>query len=190
MRHSSLGGAWEFLVSGIVRGRDERGRLILDRTGPFMPPITIPDPEIVVSNDFREQLSQALPELEFREVIKGKIVEVFWEEWDRNDLPAEAPIDGEPDAYIMLGQASPRAAEGLGRLWEVVLHEGARSRTEPALPFPHFSLVLDTATWDGSDVFLTTPHLLPMIVVTERARIAMTGLAHEWVSFKPVKTNW
>ena len=88
------------LVNGYVKNdlnRRANEILKLDRTGPFMPPITFPanSPVVVVSHRFREELTAStLGPLKFRPVAKDHIVELHWERWDRNAASAAIPRRG------------------------------------------------------------------------------------------------
>lgn len=78
----------------------EGGFLCLERTGPFIPPITLPGiGDIVVTSAVRESLdASGLSGFEFRRVHKTLTVELHWEDWDFNaDEPQQFPGTGEPE---------------------------------------------------------------------------------------------
>ncbi len=60
------------------------GLLALERTGPFVPPITIPGlGDVVLTSSARELLeSSGLTGFSFRPVKKVLTVELHWENWD------------------------------------------------------------------------------------------------------------
>jgi hypothetical protein len=93
------------------------GRLALERTGPYIPPITLPGiGDIVVTSNARALLeSSGLSGLSFLCVEKVLIVELHWEAWDLSAAePAQFPESGEPEDYIL---GNPTAKERL-RQWE------------------------------------------------------------------------
>src|ERR1700743_1057940 len=79
------------------------GRLALERTGPYIPPITLPGFSVVITDAARTlMVSSGLTGFTFLPVEKKLIVELHWEIWDLNDdEPAEYPASGEPEGYIL-----------------------------------------------------------------------------------------
>ena len=60
------------------------GLIQLERTGPFVPPITQPGLEIVVTDAFKARLeASGLTGFGFQPVLKRDIVQLEWERWDR-----------------------------------------------------------------------------------------------------------
>src|SRR5215469_4892002 len=81
----------------------EGGLLSLERTGPFIPPITLPGiGEIVLTSAARKSLeSSGLTGFDFRPVRKVLTVELHWENWNLNaEEPEQFPESGEPEDYI------------------------------------------------------------------------------------------
>src|SRR5687768_12425214 len=71
----------------------------LQRTGPFVPPISFPGLGCVVVTDAmrRELESSGLTGFSFIPAIKSVIVPIAWHEWDLlSDEPSFYPEDGEP----------------------------------------------------------------------------------------------
>jgi hypothetical protein len=115
----------DILLSGMTthQPRTQDGLLQLERTGPFVPPITLPgceDP--VVTDAFRARLEHSpLAGLGFRPVRKARIVRLEWERWDQaSSDPAHYPAGGEPEAYIPGRPHDSGLAAQIGQLWEVV----------------------------------------------------------------------
>ena len=128
-RAAALGRLWRHLGPRHVASPRLDGLMQLERTGPFIPPITLPGiGDVVVTDGFRAALERAgFAGLSFAPVIKARIVEYHWELWDRTATsPVELPESGEPEAYILARPHSPVVAEQFGPLWEVTLPEGAR----------------------------------------------------------------
>ena len=91
----------DILVHGMADAQERAadGALELERTGPFVPPITFPGiPAVVVSDPFRRQLEPSgLTGFTFRAVHKTRIVRLEWHSWDQQALePLEFPESGEP----------------------------------------------------------------------------------------------
>lgn len=132
------------------------GLLGLERTGPYIPPITFPGiGEIVLTSPARELLeSSGLTGFGFQPVIKVLTVELGWEKWDLNaEEPAFYPDSGEPEDYILEQFNNQAAADALGELWELVVPDTAMIlRSKQPLAVDE-SLSLKLSTWDGSDIF-------------------------------------
>ncbi len=132
------------LIAGFVQADRIAGQLVLDRTGPFIPPITFPTygQAVVVSSEFKASLASAFPYLSFRVVEKGRIVDLPWHDWDRQlPEPPYYPPGGEPENYLE-GPPSVSAANELGTLWEVELPVGIDAKY-------HSTLAIQSRSFEG-----------------------------------------
>jgi len=189
------------LIHGFAGPREEQdGILELERTGPFIPPITLPWPanqNLIVTDDFRKQLETAeeLGRLHFRRVIKKRIVELPWHQWDlRADDPEEYPESGEPDDYLLDRSHSPAIAATIGELWQVILNDGGEIDTDVQRTPWDYDVRVHIDTWNGDPIFWgkhpeADPDLGRWIIVTDRAKRWLEEKAGEWVRFQelPVK---
>jgi len=118
------------------------GKLQLERTGPEIFPITFPGPGlVVVTDDCRRAFGRSgLGGVQFRAVVKARIVELDWGAWDvaEEDAP-ETPDSGEPEGYLLDRPHSPEAAATMPNLWELVLTE------DPAADLRHLPATLIVA---------------------------------------------
>jgi len=131
------------------------GRLCLERTGPYIPPITLPGSgDIVLTSKARGDLeSSGLSGFTFLPVEKTLIVELHWEEWPLNaEEPPEFPETGEPEDYILARPHNPPAAMALGDLWEVVVPPTVTILRSRPIVTSHEELLLDLSTWNGADL--------------------------------------
>ena len=167
----------DILVSGMAeRGPD--GLLELERTGPFVPPLSllvaVPDVVIVITATFKTQLEASnLSGLAFQPVIKRRIVHSGWETWDRTAKePLEYPQTGEPEDYILQQSHDPKVAAQIGELWELALGEHAVLE-------PYMGL----RDWDGTDWFRVSG--IGGVYVSERAKTWLEQMVPDWVSFRP-----
>jgi hypothetical protein len=132
------------------------GLLSLERAGPFLPPITFPgSQEIVLSDSGRAVFEQSnLTGFTFQAVHKSRIVDLAWHEWDlTSDEPAAYPESGEPEDYILQRDPSSAAADELGKVWELVVPITARVGRPRRIVQSSRELYIETATWNGADVF-------------------------------------
>lgn len=183
------------LING-MGGRLSRSddRIQLERTGPFMPPVTFPrDPALVVTDAFRKRLAKSgLAKPEFVKVIKARIVDLQWQRWDlKAEDPPAVPETGEPEDYILGRPHSQKLAEEMGDVWEVVLRDGAIVDTEIERGPADYDVRVHVETWNGDDLFWgRLPNARPRsnrwVVVTERGKQWLEENAGEWVRFKPL----
>lgn len=161
------------------------GSIQLERTGPFVPSITMPGlGDVVITAEFKEEL-EALPistGLDFKPVSKARIVEYRWESWDLNrEEPVEYPEEGEPEDYILSRPHSPEMARQLGDLWEVVLPEGAEVEgVRIGRGVSEFRV--DSSSWQGLPLFRAKGKR--HVMATEDAKTWLEERAKEWLSFQ------
>lgn len=148
------------------------GLLQLERTGPFVPPITFPGiSDVVVTDDFKTNLENSeLIGISFRPVIKARIVRLDWQDWSRTqEQPPEYPTSGEPEDYILGNAHDADLAERIGALWEICVH-----------------FLANPAQVD-SDWFRLTPD--GYNYVSEVAKTLLERRVPEWVQFLPIDLN-
>ena len=166
------------------------GRLALERTGPYIPPITLPGiGDVVVTSHARQQLeSSGLTGFTFRPVEKVLTVELRWEKWDLTaDEPPRFPDSGEPEDYILGQPSSPAIAAALGELWEVLVPETATILRPQGIVNSYEELRLDLSTWNGADLFRSSGYLA--ILFTERAREWFSNNWGKYVEFDEFPTK-
>ncbi len=184
------GGYGDILQHGMSTHLPRReGKISLERTGPYIPPITFPS-SIVPTSDARRLLeSSGLTGFSFRPVEKAHIVELRWEQWDLNlDWPPKLPDSGEPEDYILAEPHSQSASDALGELWEVAVSATGKMISPPSInldsyvrPYPGFSY--DSSAWNGADLF--TGEGSRWILCSERARDWFSKVWSEFVMFDP-----
>lgn len=112
------------LMHGMAAHMPRAGdKLRLERTGPFIPPISFPGiGDIVVTDRVRKALEAAeFVGIAFRPVVKARIVRLDWQRWNQtNDEPQFYPRTGEPEDYILGKRHSAELSRSLGRLWELL----------------------------------------------------------------------
>ncbi|HUG69810.1 MAG TPA: hypothetical protein VMM76_18805 [Pirellulaceae bacterium] len=117
-------------LAGQFDGRFRSGeRLRLVRSGPFMPPVTFPHFEMLVSDKMKSAMeASGFLGVSFREVSKTHIPQIDWHEWDlQAENPRYYPKSGEPEDYLFEAEHSDEAARDLGTIWEVVMLEDSKS---------------------------------------------------------------
>lgn len=170
-------------------GRTSAGTIQLERTGPYVPPISFPGiGDIVVTDEFRTRLKDSgLRGFTFAPVKLARIVKYNWHLWNPSaDEPQEYPKGGEPESYILARRHSPLLAAQIGPLWELVPKRGVR----------HVWVKSAKESWK-SDIFLESGSLRGLDFfranntgynyVSKRAKDWLEANAKEHVSFIPGK---
>jgi hypothetical protein len=164
--------------------------LSLERTGPYMPPITFPGIGDVVLNAAGRKLLEAsgLTGFTFQPVNKTRIVDLPWHHWDlMADRPREYPESGEPEDYILERPSSARAAEEMGDIWELVVPVGAKIGRPREMVKSFRELYVERGSWNGADVFRGDGYGGPL--VTGRAKAWMEKYFGEYVRFDKFATR-
>lgn len=152
------------LIHGIASWyqRGFSGELLVERTGPFVPPMTFPSRlGPVVTDELKRELENSgLAGFSFLPVIKAHVARSRWHEWDiEAPEPARRPRSGKPEDYIAGRTHSEETSERIGDLWEL--------RVEPV---------------EGAD-FLRCPPAIDLYV-TRRAREFLEPRCGRWVRFE------
>jgi len=183
---SSWGDYGDMLRHGISAQSDSTpdGLIQLERTGPYIPPISFPGFAIVATDECRRRLeASGLKGLAFRPVQKARIVQLPWHTWDLTaEEPPEYPDSGEPEDYIREREHSPAMAEAMGPLWQFVLTEGAETERESAEDRWNDRIYVRTATWTGVDIFHATG--VGYVFVSEAAQAWLSKELPEHVAFR------
>jgi hypothetical protein len=97
------------------------GHIQLERVGPFVPSISFPAWDVVVTEATRSALLEAgIVGPTFNSVIKAKVVVLPWEAWDRGSrMPPYVPPSRAPEDYVLEGTHDPATALEIGPLWEL-----------------------------------------------------------------------
>lgn len=176
------------LVSGMAeRINDE---LQLKRTGPYIPPISLPGiGEVVVTDSFRRSLEESgLRGLVFEPVKKHHIARSEWHTWNTsNDEPPEFPESGEPEDYVLAKPHSPEAADEMGDLWAIILDKGAQVFRERPNAQSNRYILLRTRSWQGQDIFGSKD--VGFIYATDRAKLWLETHAPNQLAFEEASTS-
>jgi hypothetical protein len=150
--------------------------LQLERTGPFIPPISFPGiGHVLVDNQTRRAVeAKGLSGCRFIAAIKRRIVRLDWQAWPSDTpLPPEMPDEGEPENYILQRPHDPLCAEALGDVWEIQLEPHADTVRELGAP------LIVASTWDGTDIFYPRGTRIP--TGSERAARWLEERYSDWV---------
>jgi hypothetical protein len=182
------------LQHGMTAHRGRIGGLLpLERTGPYLPPITFPGIRDVVLSSAGKGLLEAsgLTGFSFQPVHKAGIVELRWEEWDLAAAePPEYPDSGEPEDYILDRRASARMAEQIGDVWELMVPSTTSVKGRPKMPMdlhaPFRDQYIERNSWNGADVFGVG---FGLAFVTERAKAWFEAHLGKYVAFERIDSR-
>ena len=162
-----------------MASRSKSGELELERTGPFVPPISQPGEYVVVTREFLRQLRESgLNGIDVGPIKKKRIPMIDWRAWEPfGAKEMKYPAGNEPENYILRRQHSPETADALGELWELRFRPGIQISRAGG-----FHLVL--SSWDGSDFVVAKDDHPIYNYVSEQARDWLTQKAPEWVAFE------
>ena len=177
------------LVHGMTghlgRKGGEGGPLQLERTGPFVPPITFPGiGDVIVTDEMKQLMEQAgFRGISFRAVEKAHITNVPWHEWDLTAAdPAYYPDEGEPEGYILDRPHSAKLAESLGTIWEVVVVDSAEMVDEEKPNSFDVTYTYVKGSWNGNDLFSVPQNYYKY--TSARAKAWLEQHVGRWVSFR------
>ena len=168
----------DILTHGMATAVDGK-TLELERTGPFVPPISQPRGFVVVTSEFLVSLRDSgLTGYEAHPVIKKKITYVDWRNWEPlGSEEMKYPAGSEPENYIERRKHSADAANALGELWHIRFLPGIRAAREGGYH-------LLGSTWNGGDFLVVDGERPVYKYVSERARLWLIEDAGEWMSFQ------
>jgi hypothetical protein len=161
------------------------GLIQLERTGPFVSPISFPGVgDVVVTDSFRKELEgSGLRGLDFAPVELSRIVELDWHLWDLDaDEPPLYPDEGEPEGYILDREHSSELANYIGPLWQLLLKRTAREERIPDVDSSDVTIRLHTESLGDLDFFRADTTFYNY--VTARARDWLTQCVPNYVSFE------
>jgi hypothetical protein len=136
----------DILIHGMA-SRAATGVLELERTGPFVPPISQPRGFAVATAAFLDHLRKSgLKGFESGPIQLTKVPKVDWLEWEPyGTKEMKYPAGGEPENYILRRKHSPEAAVAIGELFEIRFKRGIEVSRDGAIT--SWRLV------DGSDLW-------------------------------------
>jgi hypothetical protein len=175
---TSWGDYGDILVHGMTRhlGR-KNGQLQLERTAPFVPQVFLPGiHDLIVTASAKDRLEN-VEGLEFRSVVKARIVRLDWHLWDMSRAePPTYPNSGEPEDYILEREHETFLAEAIEHLWELV------PAVVPAIQSTGGEF--NIAAYSG-EPFICADDFGGYGFITEELKLAINSLEYRWIGFQP-----
>jgi hypothetical protein len=169
----------DVLAHGFANLSEDGSKLELQRTGPFVPPITQPSwSYVVVTESFLLQLKgSGLTGYTTIPVVVTKSPKIDWRQWEPyGEKEMKYPSGGEPENYIERRKHSPEASSGFESLTALLF--------QPAIDFVYGKDAhVVASSWAGTDFFVARTDHPDYNYVSQRGRDWLMEHASEWVSF-------
>jgi len=177
------------LAGGMLVGGDrDPEKPVLMRVGPFCPPISRTLYSLVATSVFAERIAQRFSDVELVPIVKGKIVDLRWETWDRTcPRPPLLPCTGEPEDYIELLPHSQSASAEMGDLYEVVPPDGGACGLVQEGRVLYTELDLGSLTKYSLFSVNRGNSTVSDLIVSDDARSWFEGEAAGWLDYRIVK---
>ncbi len=170
----------DVLAHGFANLSEDRSKLELQRTGPFVPPFTQPSRSyVVVTESFLSQLRNAgLTGFTTIPVVVTKSPKIDWREWQPyGEKEMKYPAGGEPENYIERRKHSPEASAEFEPLTALLF--------QPAIDFVFGKDAhVVASSWAGTDFFVARTARPIYKYVSQRGRDWLTEHAADWVEFE------
>jgi hypothetical protein len=158
------------LAYGGAYGKEGHEELLIERTGPWVPPIYKSGDWMVVTESLKKKLeSSGLAGLSFGPAKLAKVVDIRWREWDlAGEEPAFYPESGEPGDFIEKGDHAPELVSQMEILHELKVERGGVCDGDSNIVESTAELFLRRETLTGLDLFRADGVL--HIFASQRAR--------------------
>lgn len=170
----------DVLAHGFAELSEDRSTLDLQRTGPFIPPLSQPlYSNVVVTAECLSRLqASGLTGYSVIPVVVIKSPKIDWRSWiPYGDQEMKYPAGNEPENYISRRKHSPEASAGFGDLSALLF--------QPGIDFVYGKEAhVAASSWNQSDFFVDRSERPIYQYVSERARDWLTREAGEWVAFE------
>lgn len=170
----------DVLAHGFASLTDDLSALELQRSGPFVPPISQPSRSyVVITKKVLSALrASGLTGYTTIPVTVTKSPKIDWRSWEPyGEKEMKYPAGGDPANYIERRKHSPDASRDFGVLTGLIF--------KPSIDFVYGNDAhVVGASWDGSDFFVARVDRPHYNYVSEAARNWLEQHVGDWVSFE------
>jgi hypothetical protein len=185
------------LINGHCERDETSGRYVIDRVGPFVPPLMLPscggDTAVLMPLATADVVRKLVPGISLEPVLVRKVVHLDWHRWD---LDAEwmkvRPKGGEPENYVLEKPHSPTAASKMVTIVSLRLPAVNEVPTlsynsDRPLKGPHGRKIY-LPCYIAARKFSITGFGVGdgVLLCDERAKEQLAPIFAEWVRFSPV----
>ncbi|WP_345141109.1 hypothetical protein [Flavobacterium ginsengiterrae] len=143
------------LVGFAYPDQKDESKILIDRTGPFVPPIYTWARMILISDTLKQKLEKSdLKGFEYQKTFFHKIVNLDWTKWDLNgDNPKVFPNGGDPENYIFGQKHSPETVEKMEKIWCLKLDNKTLTGRRERNVSSNQDLFIIENSWTENDIF-------------------------------------
>ncbi|QSW91431.1 hypothetical protein J0383_11655 [Flavobacterium endoglycinae] len=177
------------LVGYAYPDEKDESKILIERTGPFVPPVYTWAKMILISDTFKQKLEKSdLKGFEYQETVFHKIVNLDWTKWDLDtEDPKIYPNGGEPENYILSRKHSPETAEKMEKIWCLKLNNKTLTGRKERNISSRQDLFIIENSWTGSDIFNSEG--AGYAFFSEKAKLWFENNADDFANFEPFNSK-
>ncbi len=177
------------LVGYAFPDEKDETKMLVERTGPFVPPVYFWARTLLISNTLKQKLEQSeLKGFEYQKTIFHKIVDLDWTEWDLGaEDPKIYPSGGEPENYISKRKHSPEIAEKMEAIWCLKLDSQTLTGRKERNVSDKQDLFIIENSWTENDIFISEGS--GYIFFSEKAKLWFDTNADGFANFEPFNSK-
>lgn len=143
------------LVGYAYPDENDENKILIERAGPFVPPVYNWSNMLLISDTLKQKLEQSdLKGFEFLETVFHKIINLDWTKWDVTaDQPKQYPRGDEPENYIFERKHSPKTAEKMEPIWCLKTDCNTLTGRKERSVSGRQDLFIIENSWTGNDIF-------------------------------------
>lgn len=172
------------LVGYAFPDENDPSKILVERTGPFVPPVCRWNKYLLISDSLKQKLEQSnLTGFEYEKTVFHKIVDIDWTKWDLTaDNPKIYPAGGEPFNYIEKRKHNPQIAEKMEAVWYLKLDNKTLAGRKQRVVSDKQDLFIIENSWSGADIFITEG--VGYIFFSEKAKLWFEDNADGFANFE------
>lgn len=177
------------LVGYAYPDENDETKILIERTGPFVPSVYTWATILLISNTFKQKLEQSgLKGFQYQKTVLHKIINLDWTKWDLNaDQPEQYPRGGEPENYIFGRKHSPQTAEKMEPIWCLKTDNDTLIGRKQRNVSDRNELFIIENSWKGNDIF--TGKGAGHLYFSEKAKLWFENNAGDYANFKPFNSK-
>lgn len=177
------------LVGYAYPDEKDETKILIERTGPFVPPVYTWARMILISDTLKQKLEQSdLKGFEYQKTIFHKVVNLDWTKWDlsAND-PKIYPSGGEPENYIFGRKHSIETAEKMEKIWCLKIDNKTLTGRKERNVSGKQDLFIIENSWTGNDIFNSEGS--GYVFFSEKAKLWFENNADGFANFEPFNSK-